>query len=50
MKTLAVLLLAALLGGCNAFMLLPSVQNCQHVIYQRDYNRVTVAADCEVQP
>jgi hypothetical protein len=50
MKTIILLTLTMLLTGCNAFMLLPSVQHCQHVIYQRDYNHVTIAADCEVQP
>ena len=42
-------ILAVLVTGCSTvFMRLPSVQNCQHVTYQRDYNHVQLTADCKV--
>jgi len=37
-------LLIVLLAGCSQ---LPSVKNCQHVTYTRDYSLVKIYAECD---
>jgi hypothetical protein len=39
------LLLPLLLPGC---VYLPSVANCQHVTYTRDFARVQITAECDM--
>lgn len=43
-----ILCVTALSGCSTVFMRLPSVQHCEHVTYQRDYNHVQLTADCKV--
>lgn len=46
---LTILIFTIFLTGCSTvFMRLPSVQHCEHVTYQRDYNHVQLTADCKV--
>jgi hypothetical protein len=43
------LVMAFTLSGCaKVIMFLPSVEHCEHVTYQRDYNHVQITADCRV--
>ena len=45
----ALLILVVLLTGCSTLVgRLPSVEHCQHVVYERHLNHVQIAADCEV--
>lgn len=44
-----VILLALVLTSCGTIASrLPSVDNCQHVSYQRDYSVVKIQAECDV--
>lgn len=48
MKKLFVLATAIALLGCNTIAAqLPSVQNCQHVTYTRDYSVAKVYLECD---
>lgn len=41
-------LIALIFTGCNTITSrLPSVENCQHVTYQRDYSLVKIQAECD---
>ena len=47
------LTLTGMVTGCGSFFnsavkSLPSVQDCQHVLYERTGNVVTIKADCQV--
>lgn len=43
------ILLCLFLTGCSTITSrLPSVENCQHVNYQRDYSVVKITAECDV--
>jgi len=45
---LLICLIALTLTACNTIASrLPSVENCQHVNYQRDYSVVKIQAECD---
>lgn len=49
MKYLLTLLLTGCAGTFNtAVQNLPSVQDCQHVKYERTGNQVAITADCQI--
>lgn len=49
MNTYVVVFTLLFLTGCQTIgAQLPSVQNCQHVEYVRDYSNVTLKAECDV--
>lgn len=42
-------LVSLLVVGCTSLAAkLPSVDNCQHVTYARDYSKIQITADCDV--
>ena len=48
MKLILLCLIALTLTACNTITSrLPSVENCQHVNYQRDYSVVKIQAECD---
>jgi hypothetical protein len=46
---LLLIVIVITLSGCNLLVReLPSVENCQHVSYIRDYSKMKIVAECDL--